>query len=273
MFKLFVCFSLLAGLVLEVHAIPRPESSRRLLITGSSTVAPLAAEIGKLYESENMRFRVDVQTGGSSRGITDVRKGISHIGMISRSVKKSEKDLLSFPIARDGIALLVHQSNPVQELSREQIISIYSGKIKNWSRVGGKDRPITVVSKAEGRSTLELFLKYFELKSSQLKPHVIIGDNEHGVKTIQGNPDAIGYVSVGTVEYYRTRGVPLKALALGGVVASSENVKNGSYPISRVLNLVTVRPPQGRIDSFIQFAKSRKVQKLVQKHYFVPISN
>ncbi|MBL4846395.1 MAG: phosphate ABC transporter substrate-binding protein [Planctomycetes bacterium] len=264
---------LLAGLTGWL-VLPSSAQAKRtkLVLTGSSTVAPLAAEIGKRFEALHPGVRVDVQTGGSSRGIRDAREQVADIGMVSRALKEGEQDLLSFSIARDGVCLIVHQDNPVAALSDAQVVAIYTGQIRNWKEVGGKDAPITVVNKAEGRSTLELFLHHFKLKNSQIEAHVVIGDNEQGVKTVAGNPDALGYVSIGTAEYDATHGVEIKLLPVGGVAASIETVENGTFPLSRPLNLVFRGEPEGVARLFLDYARSEEVQDLVRNQYFVPIS-
>jgi phosphate transport system substrate-binding protein len=144
---------------------------------------------------------VDVQTGGSSRGIADARKGLADIGLVSRGLGPGESDLRASTIAIDGISVIVHASNAVAALSDAQIRAIYSGAGSNWREFGGVDRRITVVNKAAGRSTLELFLDHFGLRNSDVKAQVVIGDNQQGIKTVAGNRGAIGYVSIGTAEY------------------------------------------------------------------------
>lgn len=127
----------------------------KLVLTGSSTVAPLAAEIGKRFESLHSNVRVDVQTGGSSRGVSDALAGLADIGMASRALKDDEKDLLQFTIALDGISVILNKANPVAALNNQQIIDIYTGKIVNWKEVGGNDAPITVVTNGgDSMSTL-----------------------------------------------------------------------------------------------------------------------
>jgi phosphate transport system substrate-binding protein len=243
----------------------------QLVLTGSSTVAPLASEIAKRFELQHPGVRVDVQTGGSSRGVADARRGLADIGMASRALKDDESDLHSFTIARDGICVIVHADNSIESLTDEQVVAIYTGQIENWSEVGGGDAPITVVNKAEGRSTLELFLKHFQLESADVQPDVVIGDNEQGIKTVAGNPNAIGYVSIGTAEYDASQGVPIRLLPVGGVAASVENVANGTFPLSRPLNLLTREPPTGLAKEFIEFAQSADVHDLIREQYFVPI--
>ncbi len=243
----------------------------KLVVTGSSTVAPLVAEIAKRFEALHPQARIDVQTGGSARGIADTRSGLADIGLASRALRPEESDLHGVAIARDGIAVILHATNPVAALTDEQVAAIYSGRITRWREVGGTDTPITVVNKAEGRSTLELFLHHFQLESPAVKAHVVIGDNEQGIKTVAGNPDAIGYVSVGAAEYSAEQGVPVKRLPMNGVEASIATVQDGRFPLSRPLTLVTRTLPQGLTKAFIDYARSPAVHDLIGQLYLVPL--
>jgi len=243
----------------------------RLVVTGSSTVAPLMGEIGKRFESEHPGVRVDVQTGGSSRGIADVRGGLADLGMASRAPKQGEDDLRFFTIARDGVCLFVHSDNPVGALTDDQIVAIYTGRVRDWGDVGGAAAPITVVNKAEGRATLEVLLGYFGLDSRAIRADVVVGDNEQAVKTVAADPNAIGYVSIGTAEYSASRGVPIRLLPAGGVEASTETLADGTFPIARPLNLVTREEPAGLARELIDYARSPAVHDLVRELYFVPI--
>ena len=266
-----LAFSLFMGLGLT--ACNRSDNLEKLTLTGSSTVAPLASEIAKKFEAEHPDVRIDVQTGGSSRGLADAAQGLADIGMVSRALKDSETErFTSYAIATDGIGIILASSNPVSSLSDRQVVDIYTGKIDNWQQVGGTDAPITVVNKAEGRSTLELFLNYFDLENSQIEADVIIGDNQQGIKTVAGNKNAIGYVSIGAAERDISADVPLKLLSVGGVEASTATVRDGSFPLSRPLNLVTTETPLGLSKEFIEFAQSEKVHDLVEAQNFVPIS-
>lgn len=243
----------------------------KLVLTGSSTVAPLMSEIGKRFEREHPGVRVDVQTGGSSRGIADARQELADVGMVSRALNPDEQDLFGFPIARDGVCVILNSANPVTALSDQQVVAIYTGKVVNWRDVGGADAPITVVNKAEGRSTLELFLRYHELESADVRASVVIGDNEQGIKTVAGNPDAIGYVSIGSAEYAATHDVPIRPLAMQGIPANLASVQAGEFPLSRPLHLVTKRQPTGLARELIDYASSPAVHDLVRELYFVPL--
>ena len=267
------CLLLSLSIPLSIPVSALAADANKLTITGSSTIAPLALDLAKRFEKLNAGTRINVQAGGSARGITDVRGGLSDIGLVSRALKPDEADLSSYVVALDGITVVLHKSNPVKALTNEQITAIYTGKISNWKAVGGKDLRITVVNKAEGRSTLELFLHYFKLKASDVKAQVVIGDNQQGIKTVSGNPGAIAYVSIGTAEYEVEDGTPIKLLPIQGVAATVANVRNRSFPLSRQLNFVTRRPAAGLTKRFIDFTQSRQVYDLIQDQFFVPVAH
>jgi phosphate transport system substrate-binding protein len=263
--------SLIAVLAwLATGALPTAFAGDRLSLTGSSTVAPLALEIARRFEAHRPGTRIDVQTGGSTRGIIDARSGLADIGLVSRDLLPEERNLVAHVIAWDGIGILLHADNPVRSLSREQLRAIYTGEITRWHEVGGRDERITVVNKAEGRSTLTLFLDYLGLRNSALKPQVIIGDNQQGIKTVAGNRGAIGYVSIGAAEFDTTRGTPIRLLPLEGVPATVAAVREGHYPLARPLNLVTRGEATGLARRFLEFAQSEAVDDLIEAQFFVP---
>jgi len=268
-----IFLSCLLGVGAPLGQLSAEAMEGKLVITGSSTMAPLVLEMGKRFESLHPGTRIDVQTGGSSRGIADVVNGLADIGMASRALKPQEKILFGWVIAHDGITVILHSDNPIQALTDDQIRGIYTGVITNWKTVGGLDAPITVVNKAEGRSTLELFLHYFMLSNRDIKAHVVIGDNEQGIKTVAGNPHAIGYVSIGTARYDVAHDVPIRLLPLRNIPATLETVREGTFPFSRPLTLVTKTQPAGLSNTFIEFARSPTTHDLILQHYFVPLSD
>lgn len=248
----------------------RPNDGGQVVVTGSSTVSALMVEIGARFEQENPSVRVDVQAGGTARGIADVHKGLADIGMVSRAVK--DERLQVFTIARDGISLVVHDQNGIDELTRKQVLDVYTGGVDNWKQLGGHDAPITVINKAEGRATLLVFLEWVGLRNTQIQADVVVGHNEHVLKTVAGNPDAIGYVSIGAAEYDTERGAPIKLLPIDGIEASTEAVERGDFPLTRSLNLVTRRRPEGLADELIDYAQSDDVHDLIRRQYFAPAS-
>ncbi|MBA3546994.1 MAG: phosphate ABC transporter substrate-binding protein [Nannocystis sp.] len=245
-------------------------AERTITITGSSTLAPVVAEIAKRYEAAHANVRIDVHTGGSSRGIADVRAGRAQIGMVSRSLAADEADLVPHPVARDGIACIVHDANRVDGLLRQQVIDIFAGRMTSWSDASGTGGAIVVVSKAEGRATLELFCAHFGLRPAEIAAQVIIGDNAQGLKTVAGNRAAIGYVSIGAAEAESEAGVPIRLLGLGGMAPTTAAVRDGTWPIARDLLLVTKGEPAGEAADFIAFARSPAVDDLIAEQFLVP---
>ena len=261
----------IASAVILTSSTPSHAASeeKQLVVTGSSTVAPVLSEIAKRYESLHPDVRIDVQTGGSSRGLKDARTGLADIGMVSRELKEEEKDLTPFVIGIDGVAMIVHADNPIAELTKQQIIDIYTGKINSWSELGGPDEQIVVINKAEGRATLDLFLEHFGLKSTDIQADIIAGDNEQDIKAVTGNPFSIAYVSIGNAEYDIKAGVPIRLLPLEGVQATSENVAAERFPMRRPLNLVVSKQPEGLVLDFLNYARSADVRDIVESFYYV----
>ncbi len=242
----------------------------RITITGSSTVAPLMGEVARRFEAEHPGVRVDVQTGGTSRGIADVRRRVAQIGMISRGLRPEEEDLDAVAVALDGITLIVHRDNHVATLSHDQVVDIFTGRVRRWDTVGGREAEITVVSKADGRATLELFLDHFGLRRDEIHPSLVIGDNQHGIRSVAGDPAAIAYVSIGTAAFESSQGRAIRMLPLDGVEPTLAAVQSGEFPASRPLNLVTFGDRSPPVQAFLSFAASERVQDLVEAQYFVP---
>lgn len=246
------------------------QAGEALVLTGSSTVAPLAGELAARYEAQHPGVRIDVQSGGSGRGIADTRKGTADIGMASRTLAPDEQDLTAHTIANDGIALIVHASNPLGALTTEQVRAIYLGQVDDWSALGGAPGPITVVHKAEGRATLAVFLAHMGLSNKAVEADVVAGENEHAIKTVAGTPGAVGYVSIGTAQVDIAAGVAIRVVALDGVLPSAATLKAGTYPMTRPLNLLTKGAPSARAQSFLDFALAPEQHDLILRESFLP---
>ena len=246
----------------------------KLVLSGSSTVGPLVSEIGKRYEKANPDVRIDVQTGGSSRGIRDAKAGLADIGMSSRALKESEKvGRLEWPIAMDGVCFIIGGSNTVGELSESQLKQILRGEIKNWNELGGADAPVVFINRAAGRSELELVSGFFETEPSEMKADLIAGENQQGIKMVATTAGAISYMSVGASEEAIGLGSEIRMLPLKGVEATVKNVESGDFPLSRPLILVTSDKPSEATRQFIQYSQSQDVADLVRELSYVPIPN
>ncbi|MCL1123951.1 phosphate ABC transporter substrate-binding protein [Shewanella surugensis] len=249
---------------------PKDDSAQeKIIITGSSTVAPLISLIAEAYEKQHPNVYIDVQTGGSSRGIADARSGMADIGMVSRRLKSNEADLVAYTVALDGIAMIVHKDNPISSLNDQQIQAIYTDHINNWSDVGGNNQAITVIHKAAGRSTQELFLTFFKLNEKSVKADLIIGDNQHAILSVMQSRQAVAYVSIGAAQFEINNGTPIKLLPMNDIEASISMLQNHAFPIIRELNLVTFGESSLATQKFIQFSQSSMVMPIINDQFFV----
>ncbi len=268
--------SVLLGLALWCHSgsVTGEPSAQcptgRLLLTGSSTMAPLMSAVARRFGSIHPGVCIEVQTGGSGRGVSDARQGKADIGMAARILSESEGDLYGFPIARDGVAVIVHKDNPVRTLGDRQLVDIFAGKVSNWAQLGGRNVPIQVLAGEASRGSSELFVHYLSIKYEDIRPHRVVGDNALRIKAVAESPGAVVYVSVGEAERNVKAGVPIKLLPVAGVEATSQNVRHGSFPISRPLTLVTRGLPNGLVKKFVEFSLSSQVTDLVIAHDFIP---
>ena len=245
----------------------------KLTIHGTSTIEPLVSQIAERFELQNPHVEIRIKTKSSSQGLKDVTKEVVDIGMVARALFPSErKDFKDFTIAREGVGIIVHQDNPIDFLSYEDILNIYTGRIDNWREFGGNNHAIRVVNKTKDNSTQELFLKYFQLDNAQIEVNRVSKNHQKTIEFIASHPDAIGYVSIDIAEYHITHGVPITLLPIEGTAATTAAVRDSSFPLSRPLNLVTKTEPSGLIKEFIEFAQSEKVHDLVRKQYFVPVN-
>ena len=254
----------------EVTAPPPPTASanaKKITLSGSHTVGSILSEIAKPYEARHPGVKIEVKESASWRGIADVRQGTADIGMVAREMKADEKDLLAFAIAKDGISITIHSDNPVKSLTDQEIIGIYTGKIKNWQEVGGGNAPILVINRGEGVAALEPFLTYFKLEKSAIRADVVVTETEELVQAMAGKPQAIGFSSIGVVDSIKE----IKILPINGVAPTNENVSSGKFPLTRPLNLVTKTPPSDLVKEFIDFSLSPEAQAIVKQKKFAPV--
>ena len=236
-------------------------NSNKITISGSTSVGPVVEILGEDFEAKNEGVSIEVQQIGSSAGIKNAIDGTSQIGMASRDLKDEEKaaGLKETQIAIDGIAVITNKNNTVKDLTLEQVKDIYTGKITNWKEVGGNDAPIVVVSREDGSGTRDGFQENVGFESEELTKDAQISDGSGNIKSIvEGNENAIGYISFGYVD---------------GVELNAENVKNDSYAIARPFlfaNKEDVITEQGK--NFIDFILSEEGQNVVEENGFISVN-
>lgn len=229
---------------------------------GSTSVQKIidaeGAEFGALHPAVKFTY----SGTGSSDGIKNAANGTYSFGCASRELKTSEQgDLTELVFAYDGIAVIVNDKNPVENLTKDQIKAIYTGRITNWREVGGEDRPIAVVSREDGagtRTAVEELLDFTE----QLKPSATVKEGNGNVQsTVAANPNAIGYVSITFVDR------SVKPLRVDGVEATMENVLNKSYGLSRpFLALYNEKNITPQTRAFLDFIMTDEGQTIVEKN-------
>jgi len=236
-----------------------------ITVAGSTSVEPFAELLAEEYMRLHPGSHLYVQGGGSSSGIMAVRTRAANIGMASRFLLPDEKDLYATMIAKDAIAIIVHPTNPVKDLSLFQVSKIFSGEIKNWKEVGGYSHPIVLVTREEGSGTREAF-QNFVMKKEEISLEALVQDSNGAIRqVVSGDPNAIGYISLGLVND------KVKALKIDGVELDQANVENGRYTLVRPFLFVFNGNPEGEAKAFLEFVLSPAAQKLLQKEGLVSV--
>jgi phosphate transport system substrate-binding protein len=245
--------------------------SGSLTIAGSTTLLPINQECARLLTAANPDLRISVSGGGSGHGVKAAGAGEIDIGAVSRDVTSSEleqyPDLKPVAIGKDSVAIVVHPSNSITGLTLEQVAKIFSGEITNWKDVGGRDAAIRVITREEGSGTRETFETYVMTpyqKETAAKAFVKASNGEVRA-TVSSDSSSIGYLSLGYVDE------TMKALSVGGVEATVQNVVAGTYPISRNLYLLTKGEPSALEAAFINFVLSSEGQKVVEDMGYIEI--
>ena len=201
---------------------------------GSTSMEKVIDALSEAFMEANSKVTVTYNPTGSGTGIQAVQEGRCDIGLSSRALKDEEKasGLQETVLAYDGIAMIVNPANPVEDLTLEQIADIYTGKITNWSELGGSDSEIVLIGREAGSGTRSGFEEIVEVKDlCQYRQE--LSSTGDVIATVAQNPGAIGYASLASVKD------TVKAVKVGGVTPSEETVKDGTYAIQRPFVLVT----------------------------------
>ncbi|BBJ28108.1 PstS family phosphate ABC transporter substrate-binding protein [Athalassotoga saccharophila] len=247
----------------------------KIAIVGSTTVLPIAQQWAQAYMKMNPDVNISVVGNGSGNGIKALLDGVADIADSSRWMSDTEiksavsKGLFPFPIvvAYDAIAPIVNSDNPVRNLTLDQLQQIYSGKITNWSQVGGPDMPIVVVTRDNSSGTFEVWAERV-MRGMLVKPEALtVASNAEVVRAVASNKRAIGYVGLAYLE----SGSNISEVAISGMKANVEAARSGAYPLARPLFMIVNGIPSNQIAKFINFGLSPAGQKIVAEVGFVPI--
>jgi phosphate transport system substrate-binding protein len=247
-----------------------PEKAEQTIINvvGSTSVTPVLQKLSDDYMGKVENVKINVQGVGSSAGVKSANDEICEIGMSSRNLKSAEKEwgLTEHVIAYDGIDIVVHPENPVADLTSDQVNKIFKGEITNWKEVGGNDQEILVVSREAGSGTRGAFEELLKLqeknadgkKVSIVVENALIAEGNGAVKAnIASKKSAIGYISLSYVDE------SVKDILVDGNKGSVENIKNGSYKVSRPFLLLTKGELSDDVSKFLDYIVSEEGQTIV----------
>jgi phosphate transport system substrate-binding protein len=264
MVGLILAALLVIGLGLGCNSASEP-TERPLCVAGSTSVQPFAEKLAEIYMNHHPHARIDVQGGGSSAGIYAATHGAADLGASSRELLGAEKQLIEIPIAYDGIAVIVHPSNPLTSISLEEIRQIFAGKVKNWRALGLPPHDIDLITREEGSGTREAF-EHLVMGKQEITPAALVQDSNGSVREIvAGDPYSLGYISAGLVDQR------VKAVAIDGVMPTRENIKAHTYKLVRRFLLVARAQPVGSCQAFVNFILGAKGQKILESEGLVGV--
>jgi phosphate transport system substrate-binding protein len=248
-------------------------------IKGSDTVLPLTQKEAEVFMKKYPGSSIMVTGGGSGVGLAALQNGTTDIAQSSRKMKMDEKMKLQdlgktfteVIIANDALAVIVNPSNPVGQLTREQLESIYTGKVTNWKDVGGEDLKIVVYSRESSSGTFEFFKEHVLNKKNFAPTALLMPATGAIVQSVSQTKGAIGYVGLAYLES------DVKALKVSYdkgttyVAPSVENAMNKTYPISRPLYYYYLTSIEKSVKPFVDFILSADGQNIVKEVGYVPV--
>lgn len=263
-----------------------PPKIATIVNKGSDTLVNLALAWAEKYHELHPEVEISVTGGGSGTGIAALINRTVDIANASRQITSGEiqqakangGNPIEFVVAKDAIAIIVNPANPIDQLTINQLSDIYSGKIKNWSEVGGENRVIVRLSRETNSGTHVFFLENVirmgdpNNKTLFSTDTLLLPSSEGITSETRDNPNAIGYDGLG----YVTPEVKVIAVARDAsgpyVMPSADSVNSGQYPIARDLYMYTNDQPTGAIADYINWIMSAEAQAIVTQLGFVPIT-
>ncbi|MFA0415510.1 phosphate ABC transporter substrate-binding protein [Vibrio renipiscarius] len=265
----------LAALI-SMSAVTFSAHASEINISGSTSVARIMDVLAERFNQSHPDSFIAVQGIGSTAGVTLVKSGVVDLGMSSRYLTNIEQDetLTVTSIALDGLAVIVNQSNRVNNITREQLYDVYKGKITNWKQLGGDDQTIAVVTReasSGSQYSFESLLGLNKVKNghlvSDVNPDNLVVNSNSMVKTlVNHNSQAIGFVSMGSVDR------SVKAIQFEGVDPTNKNVADHTYELARpflVFYITEKIDPQTQ--SFVTYLASKEAKQQIAEYGYTPV--
>jgi phosphate transport system substrate-binding protein len=264
---------------------PGSGSARAIQNKGSDTLVNLALAWAEAYRRARPEVTIAVTGGGTGTGIAALINGTVDIANASRAMKKSEIEQaraqgiepIERKVAIDALAVIVNPHNPVNQLTINQLSDLFTGRITNWTEVGGLDAPVVLVSRETNSGTHVYFLEEVVRRGEKenkdiFAPQTLLMPSSEGITSeIRRNPNAIGYDGLGYVtEHEKVLAVAHKA-GDPYILPSVETASNRSYPLSRDLFMYTAGTPQGEVAAYLDWVVGPEGQTIVRELGFVPL--
>ncbi|MEQ2517153.1 PstS family phosphate ABC transporter substrate-binding protein [Bacteroides zhangwenhongii] len=247
-------------------------------IKGSDTVLPVAQQTAERFMNQYPDTRVTVTGGGTGVGISALLDNTTDIAMASRPIKFSEKmkiksageDVAEIVVAYDALAVVAHPSNPVKQLTRQQLEDIFRGKITNWKQVGGDDRKIVVYSRETSSGTYEFFKESVLKNKNYMASCLSMPATGAIIQSVSQTKGAIGYVGLAYVSP-RVKTLSVSYDGKHYAAPTVENATNKTYPIVRPLYYYYNVKKKAEIDPLIQYILSPDGQDIIKKSGYIPV--
>ncbi|KSU63707.1 phosphate-binding protein [[Bacillus] enclensis] len=233
-------------------------ASGSIVVSGSSAMQPLVAAAAEEFMAENPEADIQVNAGGSGTGLSQVSEGSVQIGNSDVFAEEKEgipaDELVDHKVAVVGMTAAVNPNVGVKDISKEDLKKVFTGEIKNWKELGGKDQKITLVNRPDSSGTRATFVKFG--LDGETPAEGITEDSSNTVKKIISETDgAIGYLAF---SYFTDDSVT--PLSVDGVEATDENVQKGEFPIWAYQHSYTKGEPDGLAKEFLDYMMSEDVQ-------------
>ena len=243
--------------------------SGKITMAGSTSMEKLANAVAESFMEKYPNVIVTPEFTGSSAGIEAVLAGTVNIGNASRALKDSEKNsgAVENIVAIDGIAVVTDAGNAVADLTKEQLIDIYTGQTTNWSELGGSDTAIVVVGREAGSGTRGAFEELLEIEDQCTYANELDSTGAVMAK-VSSTPGAIGYVSLDVVNE------TVKTFALEGVEATAENIKAGNYFLSRPFVMATkgeIVEQDAAVQALFDYLASEEGKEVIKAVGLIPV--
>jgi phosphate transport system substrate-binding protein len=251
-------------LLLSFYIIGCTPPKGGIIIAGSTSVQPFIEKVAEHFMEKHPDITVNVQGGGSTAGVQATLNGTCNIGCSSRNLKPDERGLRIVLIALDGIAVILHKDNPIDDLSVEQVRGMFSGRITSWRELDGQDKDVIPVTREEGSGTRASF-EGMIMGEEQISDACLVQDSNGAVREIIATtPQGVGYISVGLVDERE------KAVAINGIKPTLANLITEKYRFSRPFLLLLREEPEGDIKKFIEYVLSPEGQEILGSSGLIP---